>query len=73
MICPTPDLRDLYVSVNDQFRMIVVLDGINSSDVGNIDVKPDPRMENIGTIRFQYPFEDTISLRVCIQFFRHNF
>ncbi|BFZ01172.1 hypothetical protein BsWGS_04211 [Bradybaena similaris] len=63
VICPTPNLRGLYTSASDRFMMTAVFDGVNSSAIGNIEVKPDPEMHSVGTIDFQYPFEDTITLQ----------
>lgn len=45
--------------------MTAVFDGVTSSAIGNIEVKPDPEMYSVGTIDFQYPFEKTITLQVC--------
>ncbi|CAG5117765.1 unnamed protein product, partial [Candidula unifasciata] len=62
VICPTPELKSLYTSANDRFLMTAVFDGVTSSSIGNIDVKPDPEIYDVGTINFQYPFEDTITV-----------
>ncbi|KAH9524886.1 hypothetical protein Btru_028172 [Bulinus truncatus] len=62
IICAIPDATDLYKTNEDIFQLRVVLDGLIMSDLFNVSVVPDPVFHNMGNIRFQYPFEDTITL-----------
>ncbi|XP_012936274.1 uncharacterized protein LOC101856621 [Aplysia californica] len=64
VICGTPDLKNLSLPNNpsDQYKMTAVFDGLSFSNIGNLEVVDDPVFDYKGTIKFQYPFETTISL-----------
>ncbi|CAL1525836.1 unnamed protein product [Lymnaea stagnalis] len=62
VLCQTPEVNDLYTSAQDKFQLTARFDGLVLHSIGNISIHPDPVFNDVGNIRFQYPFEDTITL-----------
>ncbi|XP_055874257.1 uncharacterized protein LOC106052215 isoform X2 [Biomphalaria glabrata] len=62
VICEIPNVKELFKSPQDMLQVNLVFDGVVVRNYLNMTVKPDPVFDDMGTIRFQYPFEDTITL-----------
>ncbi|GFN90538.1 hepatocyte growth factor receptor [Plakobranchus ocellatus] len=58
--CITPNLKSILATSGNNFIMKVLLDGFEA--VRDVNVLPDPVLDDAGSIKFQYPFEDSVDL-----------
>lgn len=65
VICQTPNLNTTKTIPKESLQIKAVFDSIEVT-LGSLSVQPDPVFNVMGNIRFQYPFEDTITLDVSL-------
>ncbi|XP_059151406.1 uncharacterized protein LOC131937784 isoform X2 [Physella acuta] len=61
VICQTPNLNRTKTTPKESLQIKAVFDSIEVT-LGSLNIQPDPVFNDMGNIRFQYPFEDTITL-----------
>ena len=54
---------------NQEYPIVAIFDGLIFQNLGTVKIVEDPVLEDAGNVKFQYPFETTISLSVSINLY----